>query len=152
MYLLSTSKETVLSKFDGLNVQSIYPHANGESTDFQCYNQQNIFVEVNKKSGLEIMRLKEKANNGKYIVFGLHEDCLQIFYFIEIDIQRVRKLTIDNVYCVACSKQSVEEMAVGLSNGQIKLYNYKNSKFVYKFNAGMFYEFYEFFYEKINMN
>lgn len=70
MHLLSTSKETVLSKFADLKVQSTYPHANGESTDFQCYSQQNIFVEVNKKSGLEIMRLKDRANNGTYSFYS----------------------------------------------------------------------------------
>lgn len=64
MYLLSTSKETVLSNFADLKVQSVYAHPNGESTDFQCYNQKNIFVEVNKKSGLEILRLKEKSKDG----------------------------------------------------------------------------------------
>lgn len=58
--------------------------------------------------------------------------------FTEADIQRVRKLTIDNVYCVACAKQSLEEMAVGLANGQVKLYNYKKSEFIHKFNAGNF--------------
>uniref|UniRef100_A0A1A9WF06 Protein NEDD1 n=1 Tax=Glossina brevipalpis TaxID=37001 RepID=A0A1A9WF06_9MUSC len=116
MYLISTAKKTVLTSFQDLDVKSTYQHGNDENTDFQFYTQQRIFVEVNKKSGLEIMRIKEKTNEN-------------------ISIQRVRKLTIDNVYCVACAKQSLEEMAVGLSNGQVKLYNYKNSEFVHKFSA-----------------
>ncbi|KAL9923843.1 WD repeat-containing protein Grip71 [Glossina fuscipes fuscipes] len=116
MYLISTAKTTVLTSFQDLDVKSTYQHSNGENTDFQFYTQQRIFVEVNKKSGLELMRIREKVNEG-------------------ISIQRVRKLTIDNVYCVACAKQSVEEMAVGLSNGQVKLYNYKNSEFIHKFSA-----------------
>ncbi|KAM7354269.1 WD repeat-containing protein Grip71 [Cochliomyia hominivorax] len=115
MYLISTAKTTVLTDFNDLETKSIYQHANGENTDFQFYAQQRIFVEVNKKSGLEIMRIKEKAQ--------------------KVDIQRVRKLTIDNVYCVACAKQSLEEMAVGLANGQVKLYNYNKSEFIHKFNA-----------------
>ncbi|XP_037816858.1 protein NEDD1 [Lucilia sericata] len=115
MYLISTAKTTVLTDFNDLETKSIYQHSNGETTDFQFYAQQRIFVEVNKKSGLEIMRIKEKAQKA--------------------DIQRVRKLTIDNVYCVACAKQSLEEMAVGLANGQVKLYNYKKSEFIHKFNA-----------------
>ncbi|XP_011290913.2 protein NEDD1 [Musca domestica] len=115
MYLVSTAKTTILTDFNNLETKSIYQHSNGENTDFQFYAQQRIFVEVNKKSGLEIMRVKEKAQ--------------------KTDLQRVRKLTIDNVYCVACAKQSMEEMAVGLSNGQVKLYNYHKSEFVHKFSA-----------------
>lgn len=73
MHLLSTSKETVLSNFSDLKVQSIHLHPNGESTDFQCYSEQNIFVEVNKKSGLEILRLKERAPNGTYLYNSIFE-------------------------------------------------------------------------------
>ncbi|TMW54504.1 hypothetical protein DOY81_000496 [Sarcophaga bullata] len=115
MYLISTAKTTILTDFNDLETRSVYQHSNGENTDFQFYAQQRIFVEVNKKSGLEIMRIKEKSQKA--------------------DIQRVRKLTIDNVYCVACAKQSLEEMAVGLANGQVKLYNYYKSEFVHKFSA-----------------
>lgn len=61
MYLISTAKTTVLSEFKDLETKSIYQHSNGENTDFQFYAMQRIFVEVNKKSGLEIMRIKEKA-------------------------------------------------------------------------------------------
>lgn len=61
MFLVSSAKTTILSDFNDLETKSTYQHANGESTDFQFYNQQRIFVEVNKKSGLEIMRVKEKG-------------------------------------------------------------------------------------------
>lgn len=63
MYLLSTAKTTVLTDFNDLEIKSIYQHSNGENTDFQFYGQQRVFVEVNKKSGLEIMRVKEKAQS-----------------------------------------------------------------------------------------
>ncbi|XP_013115432.2 uncharacterized protein LOC106093011 [Stomoxys calcitrans] len=117
MFLVSTAKTTILTDFNDLETKSTYQHSNGETTDFQFYAQQRIFVEVNKKSGLEIMRVKEKDKGQT------------------MNLQRVRKLTIDNVYCVACAKQSLEEMAVGLSNGHVKLYNYTKSEFVHKFNA-----------------
>lgn len=65
MYLVSTAKTTILTDFDDLGTKSIYQHHNGENTDFQFYAQQRIFVEVNKKSGLEIMRIKEKAQSKK---------------------------------------------------------------------------------------
>ncbi|XP_075152862.1 WD repeat-containing protein Grip71 [Haematobia irritans] len=117
MFLVSTAKTTILSDFNDLETKSTYQHANGESTDFQFYAQQRIFVEVNKKSGLEVMRVKEKDKGQT------------------MNLQRVRKLNIDNVYCVACAKQSMEEMAVGLSNGHVKLYNYAKTEYVHKFNA-----------------
>lgn len=63
MYLVSTAKTTILTDFNNLETKSTYQHSNGENTDFQFYAQQRIFVEVNKKSGLEIMRVKEKAQS-----------------------------------------------------------------------------------------
>ncbi|XP_011210693.2 uncharacterized protein LOC105231216 [Bactrocera dorsalis] len=116
MYLISTGKTTVLSDFSNLDTKSIYQHANGETTDFQFYARQRIFLEVNKKSGLEIMRIKDKGNNN-------------------LNIQRVRKLNIGNVYSAACAKQSMEEMAFGGVNGQVSIYNYKNSELVHRFKA-----------------
>ncbi|XP_067624483.1 uncharacterized protein Grip71 isoform X2 [Eurosta solidaginis] len=116
MYLISTGKTTVLSDFNNLETKSIYQHANGETTDFQFYARQRLFLEVNKKSGLEIMRIKDKGEQN-------------------LEIQRVRKLTIGNVYCVACAKQSLEEMAFGGVNGEVTLYNYKNTEFIHRFKA-----------------
>ncbi|XP_054742734.1 uncharacterized protein LOC129247579 [Anastrepha obliqua] len=116
MYLISTGKTTVLSDFSNLETKSVYQHTNGETTDFQFYARQRIFLEVNKKSGLEIMRIKDKGD--------------QI-----LEIQRVRKLNIGNVYCVACAKQSLEEMAFGGVNGQVSLYNYKNTELLHRFKA-----------------
>lgn len=137
MFVVSTAKTTILTDFNDLETKSTYQHSKGENTDFQFYAQQRIFVEVNKKSGLEIMRVKEKAQS-EYKNENIVSSILFMYYgiFPEVDLQRVRKLTIDNVYCVACAKQSMEEMAVGLSNGQVKLYNYTKSEFVHKFNAG----------------
>lgn len=136
IYLVSTAKTTILTDFNNLETKSTYQHSNGENTDFQFYAQQRIFVEVNKKSGLEIMRVKEKAQSK--LEWNLCKWLYYILNFSETDLQRVRKLTIDNVYCVACAKQSMEEMAVGLSNGQVKLYNYHKSEFVHKFSAGKY--------------
>jgi len=64
MYLISTSKKTVLSDFADLETKSIYAHANGEATDFQFNAQHRIFVEVDKKAGLTVMRIKENQQNG----------------------------------------------------------------------------------------
>lgn len=50
------------------------------------------------------------------------------------EIQRVRKLTIDNAYCVACAKQTLEEIAVGQS-GSIKIYNIRTAQLIHRFPA-----------------
>lgn len=65
MYLISTSKKTILSDFADLETKSTFVHANGESTDFQFNAQRRVFVEVDKKAGLAVMRIKEKQQNGK---------------------------------------------------------------------------------------
>lgn len=50
------------------------------------------------------------------------------------EIQRVRKLTIDNAYCVACAKQTPDEIAVGQS-GSVKLYNFRTAQLIHRFPA-----------------
>lgn len=57
-------------------------------------------------------------------------------FFKDLEIQRVRKLNIGNVYSVACAKQSLEEMAFGGVNGQVSIYNYKNTELIHRFKAG----------------
>ncbi|XP_017015651.2 protein NEDD1 [Drosophila takahashii] len=115
MYVISTSKKTVLSDFADLETTSEYVHQSAEPTDFQFNGQRRVFVEVNKM-GLAVMRIKEKKE-GK-----------------APEIQRVRKLTIDNAYSVACAKQSLEEIAVGQS-GCVKLYNFRTAQLIHRFPA-----------------
>ncbi|EDW55658.1 uncharacterized protein LOC6614584 [Drosophila sechellia] len=115
MYVISTSKKTVLSDFADLETKSEYVHQNAEPTDFQFNGQRRVFVEVDKMAGLAVMRIKEK--DGK-----------------TPEIQRVRKLTIDNAFCVACAKQSLEEIAVGQS-GCVKLYNFRTAQLIHRFPA-----------------
>ncbi|XP_068145223.1 protein NEDD1 [Drosophila tropicalis] len=115
MHLISTSKITVLSDFADLETKSTFVHANGETSDFQ-FNQRRLFVEVDKKAGLAVMRIKEKEDKAP-------------------EIQRVRKLTIDNAFCVCCAKQSTEEIAVGQSTGYVKLYNYRTAQLIHRFPA-----------------
>ncbi|XP_030382813.1 uncharacterized protein LOC115630417 isoform X2 [Scaptodrosophila lebanonensis] len=116
MHLISTAKQTVLSDFADLETKSTYVHANGETTDFQFNAQKKVFVEVEKTTGLAVMRIKEKQEKAP-------------------EIQRVRKLTIDNAFCVGCAKQSLEEIAVGQSTGFVKLYNYRTAQLIHRFPA-----------------
>ncbi|XP_017067889.2 uncharacterized protein LOC108105690 [Drosophila eugracilis] len=115
MYVISTSKKTVLSDFADLETKSEYVHQSSEPTDFQFNGQRRVFVEVDKMAGLAVMRIKEKEGRGP-------------------EIQRVRKLTIDNAFCVACAKQSLEEIAVGQS-GCVKLYNFRTAQLIHRFPA-----------------
>ncbi|XP_039483535.1 uncharacterized protein LOC120446579 [Drosophila santomea] len=115
MYVISTSKKTVLSDFADLETKSEYVHQSAEPTDFQFNGQRRVFVEVDKMAGLAVMRIKER--DGK-----------------TPEIQRVRKLTIDNAFCVACAKQSLEEIAVGQS-GCVKLYNFRTAQLIHRFPA-----------------
>ncbi|KAH8281610.1 hypothetical protein KR054_001766 [Drosophila jambulina] len=115
MHLISTSKKTVLSDFADLETVSEYAHAGGEPRDFQFNGQGRVFVEVDKMAGLAVMRIKENEEKSP-------------------EIQRVRKLTIDNAYCVACAKQTLEEIAVGQS-GSIKIYNIRTAQLIHRFPA-----------------
>ncbi|XP_020803144.1 uncharacterized protein LOC110179884 [Drosophila serrata] len=116
MHLISTSKKTVLSDFADLETKSEYAHAGGEPRDFQFNGQGRVFVEVDKMAGLAVMRIKENEEK------------------TGPEIQRVRKLTIDNAYCVACAKQTLEEIAVGQS-GSIKIYNIRTAQLIHRFPA-----------------
>ncbi|XP_022227007.2 uncharacterized protein LOC111077153 [Drosophila obscura] len=116
MQLISTSKKTVLSDFADLETKSIYVHENGEPTDFQFNAQRRVFVEVDKMAGLAVMRIREKEEKAP-------------------EIQRVRKLTIDNAFCVCCAKQTSEEIALGQSSGCVKLYNYRTAQLIHRFPA-----------------
>jgi len=64
MYLVSTSKKTVLSDFADLETTSEFVHQSAEPTDFQFNGQRRVFVEVNKV-GLAVMRIREKEGKGK---------------------------------------------------------------------------------------
>ncbi|XP_055837709.1 uncharacterized protein LOC129906098 [Episyrphus balteatus] len=115
MNIVSTGRSTILSEFPDLQTKFTYQHANNEKTDF-LFSQKRLLLEVNEKSGLEFLRIKDSTNQ-------------------KPDITRIKKIKIDNLVCIACPKQGNEEVALGLSNGQIQLLNYKDTEFVHKFPA-----------------
>ncbi|XP_017154612.1 uncharacterized protein LOC108163691 [Drosophila miranda] len=116
MHLISTSKRTILSDFADLETKSTYVHENGEPTDFQFNAQRRVFVEVDKMAGLAVMRIREKEEKAP-------------------EIQRVRKLTIDNAFSVCCAKQTSEEIALGQTSGCVKIYNYRSAQLIHRFPA-----------------
>ncbi|XP_032598372.2 uncharacterized protein LOC116806258 [Drosophila grimshawi] len=116
MYIVSTSKKTILSDFADLETKSTFLHANGEATDFQFNAQRRVFVEVDKKAGLTVMRIKEKQENVP-------------------EIQRVRKLTIENAYSVCCAKTACNQIAIGQSSGFVKLFNFSTAQLIHSYPA-----------------
>ncbi|EDW03326.1 GH11178 [Drosophila grimshawi] len=116
MYIVSTSKKTILSDFADLETKSTFLHANGEATDFQFNAQRCVFVEVDKKAGLTVMRIKEKQENVP-------------------EIQRVRKLTIENAYSVCCAKTACNQIAIGQSSGFVKLFNFSTAQLIHSYPA-----------------
>ncbi|XP_060666061.1 uncharacterized protein LOC132798278 [Drosophila nasuta] len=116
MYLISTSKKTILSDFADLETKSTYVHANGESTDFQFSSQGRVFVEVDKKAGLAVMRIRENQQNA-------------------LEIQRVRKLTIENAYSVCCAKTVSNHIAIGQSSGYVKQFNFRTAELIHRYPA-----------------
>ncbi|XP_062138581.1 uncharacterized protein LOC133847494 [Drosophila sulfurigaster albostrigata] len=116
MYLISTSKKTILSDFADLETKSTYVHANGESTDFQFSSQGRVFVEVDKKAGLAVMRIKENQQNA-------------------LEIQRVRKLTIENAYSVCFAKTVSNHIAIGQSSGYVKTFNFRTAELIHRYPA-----------------
>lgn len=115
MNIISTGRSTIFSEFPDLHTKCTYQHPNNEKTDF-LFSQKRLLLEVNEKSGLEFLRIKDSTNQ-------------------KPDITRIKKIKVDNLVCIACPKQGNEEVALGLSNGQIQLLNYKNTEFVHKFPA-----------------
>ncbi|KAH8409363.1 hypothetical protein KR222_001789 [Zaprionus bogoriensis] len=116
MYLISTSKKTVLSDFADLETKSTYLHANGESTDFQFNARRRVFVEVDKKATLAVMRIRENQRNAS-------------------EIQRVRKLTIENAYSVCCAKTISNQIAIGQASGYVKLFDFRTTELVHRYPA-----------------
>lgn len=136
MYLISTSKKTILSDFADLETKSVFEHANGESTDFQFNAQRRVFVEVDKKAGLAVMRIKEKQPNGINSLRNRHRKmCVLICSLAAPEIQRVRKLTIDNAYSVCCAKTACNQIAIGQSSGFVKLFDFRTAEMIHRYPA-----------------
>lgn len=109
--ILSCAKNTQLHSFPSLEVLGQGAHANDgkDSNESVCqfFPRTKLFLRTNRNWGVELLRIKEIA--GKPTM------------------AHVQKRTIDNLYCVACPKTAVEEVAVGMTSGSIRLMNLKNT-------------------------
>ncbi|XP_062546328.1 uncharacterized protein LOC134212456 [Armigeres subalbatus] len=109
--ILSCAKNTQLHSFPSLEVLGIGAHANDgkDSNESVCqfFPRTKLFLRTNRNWGLELMRIKDVE--GKPTM------------------SHVQKRPIDNLYCVACPKTGLEEVAIGMTSGSIRLMNIKNT-------------------------
>lgn len=118
--IISTGKNTQWHSFPNFHTKYSYSHINNEPVDFQVLPGKNIFLEINKKYGFELMRTYNKDGN----------DILQ----------RVKKCQLDDLICGATTKTNTSEVALGLSTGFIRMFNISTSKFISsKLSPGNFY-------------
>ncbi|XP_058451526.1 uncharacterized protein LOC131430507 [Malaya genurostris] len=105
--IISCAKDTQLHTFPALECLCISPHVNNNVSDVQFFPAMKLFLRANKSWGVEMMRIKDVEGKPT--------------------ISNVKKITMDNLYCVACPKSDREDIAIGLTSGLIRLMNYKKS-------------------------
>nr|XP_029729417.1 protein NEDD1 [Aedes albopictus] len=109
--ILSCAKNTQLHSFPSLDVLGVGTHANDgkDSNESVCqfFPRTKLFLRTNRNWGVELLRIKD--------INGMPT------------MAHVQKRTIDNLYCVACPKTAIEEVAVGMTSGSIRLMNLKNT-------------------------
>ncbi|XP_055632188.1 uncharacterized protein LOC129772525 [Toxorhynchites rutilus septentrionalis] len=113
--VISCAKDTQLHTFPSFNLLSTSAHVNGNGSDCQFFPASKLFLRANKNWGVEMMRIK--TVDGKPTLGN------------------VKKITMDNLYCVACPKTDREDIAIGLTSGVIRLMNYKKSSATKRFEA-----------------
>lgn len=101
--IISSGKNTQWHSFPILHTKSSYSHIANESIDFQLVAGRNCFLEVNKKSGFELLRTINKNGTDS--------------------IQRMLKRNMSDLQCGAPSKMYGNEVALGLSTGFIRIYS-----------------------------
>lgn len=106
---ISTAKDLKWLTFPTLKSLSTYAHALNQEVDFQVIPGQNSFVGFNKSYGIELLRTG--IANGQRIV------------------KPILKHPIEGVSCGAVSKVSGSDLAVGMKNGFIRLFNTSSNEF-----------------------
>lgn len=109
--MISSGKNTQLHSYPNLETKYTYPHAGDESTDFQVIQDRNCFVEINKKVGFELLRTVTKNGDNS--------------------IQRLKKRQLpDDLACGAVSKLYGNQIALGMTNGYVRLFDVQSGEFM----------------------
>lgn len=127
--LISCAKNTQLHSFPELELRYSSAHVDGNgSSDCQFFGSSQLFVRANKNWGIELLRIKNGEQPSADGASGCPGGSRTIV--------NVRKITVENLYCIACPKSSVrDEIAIGLTSGTIRFMNYKKTNFTKRFNA-----------------
>uniref|UniRef100_A0AAG5DU24 Uncharacterized protein n=1 Tax=Anopheles atroparvus TaxID=41427 RepID=A0AAG5DU24_ANOAO len=121
--IVSCAKDTQLHSFPELEQLSSSAHVDSNGSDCQFFGSSKLFVRANKNFGIELLRIKD----GDTPVAGSAAARA---------IANVKKMTIENLYCVACPKTaSKDEIAIGLTSGTVRLMNYKKANFTKRFDS-----------------
>uniref|UniRef100_A0A182P0F2 Uncharacterized protein n=1 Tax=Anopheles epiroticus TaxID=199890 RepID=A0A182P0F2_9DIPT len=125
--IVSCAKDTQLHSFPGLEQLASSTHVVNNGSYCHFFGSSKLFVRANKDWGIELLRIKQGSDrpdgSGK-----LESGCRTI--------ANVKKIMIDNLYCVASPKTAgKEEIAIGLTTGTVRFMNYKKASFTKRFDA-----------------
>ncbi|EAA12708.4 AGAP007817-PA [Anopheles gambiae str. PEST] len=127
--IVSCAKDTQLHSFPGLEQLASSAHVVSDGSYCHFLGSSKLFVRANKDWGIELLRIKPGTDQqpdgaGKTGSCGSRT------------IANVKKIMIDNLYCVACPKTAgKEEIAIGLTTGTVRFMNYKKANFTKRFDA-----------------
>ncbi|XP_049283387.1 uncharacterized protein LOC125763844 [Anopheles funestus] len=124
--IVSCAKDTQLHSFPRLEQLASSVHVGNDGSYCHFFGSSKLFVRANKDWGIELLRIKPTADqpDGGDKMGGSDRT-----------IANVKKIMIDNLYCVACPKTAgKEEIAIGLTTGTVRLMNYKKANFTKRFD------------------
>lgn len=107
--VITSGKNTQWHTFPNLHTKCTYSHIANEPVDFQVVPGHNCFLEINRKSGFELLRARNK-------------DGTDLF-------QRIKKRQLDDLYCGATSKIYGSQLALGMSTGFIRIFDVQSGDF-----------------------
>ncbi|XP_053662311.1 uncharacterized protein LOC128711459 [Anopheles marshallii] len=126
--IVSCAKDTQLHSFPRLEQLASSVHVGNNGSHCQFFGSSKLFVRANKDWAIELLRIKPHADH--------QPDGGDKMGDSGRTIANVKKIMIDNLYCVACPKTAgKEEIAVGLTTGTVRLMNYKKANFTKRFDT-----------------
>uniref|UniRef100_A0A182W7T2 Uncharacterized protein n=1 Tax=Anopheles minimus TaxID=112268 RepID=A0A182W7T2_9DIPT len=124
--IVSCAKDTQLHSFPRLEQLASSVHVGNNGSYCHFFGSSKLLVRANKDWGIELLRIKANAD---------HPDGGDKMGASGRTIANVKKIMIDNLYCVACPKTAgKEEIAIGLTTGTVRLMNYKKANFTKRFD------------------
>lgn len=107
--VISAGRNTKWLAFPTLSSHSTYSHTLNQEVDFQVVPRQNVFVGFNKSYGFELLQTGIVA--GQKIV------------------KPIKKQPIAELSCGAVSKTTGNELALGVKNGDVRVFDIRSNDF-----------------------